>query len=129
MSLDLDDTIVAIASAPGPAARGILRVSGPQSAPLVLSLFHPDGGGGVEPPRRPQAFTGNLRIASENVELPARLYLWPTQRSYTGQPAAELHTIGCPPLLEAALSELTRCGARVARPGEFTLRAFLAGRL
>jgi tRNA modification GTPase len=42
---------------------------------------------------------------------------------------AELHTIGSPPLIAAALEQICRCGARLAAPGEFTLRAFLAGRL
>ena len=61
--------------------------------------------------------------------LPMQLYFWPTQRSYTRQITAELHTLGSPPLLEAALARLCACGARLAEPGEFTLRAFLAGRL
>ncbi len=54
---------------------------------------------------------------------------WPTRRSYTGQPLAELHTVGSPPLLEMVLGEVYRHNVRPARPGEFTLRAFLAGRL
>jgi len=58
-----------------------------------------------------------------------RLYLWPTDSSYTRQPSAELHLPGSPPLLEAALEIVCQAGARLARPGEFTLRAFLAGRL
>ena len=45
------------------------------------------------------------------------------------QPAAELHTLGSPPLLAAAVDEFCRHGARPAAPGEFTLRAFLAGRI
>ncbi len=57
------------------------------------------------------------------------LYLWPGNRSYTREPTAELHTIGSPPLLAAAVDELCRHGARPAAPGEFTLRAFLAGRI
>ncbi len=61
--------------------------------------------------------------------LPCELYLWPGRRSYTGQPAAEFHTIGSPPLVEALLSALCRSGARLAQPGEFTLRAFLSGRI
>jgi tRNA modification GTPase len=55
--------------------------------------------------------------------------LWPTSRSYTGQPAAEIHTVGSRPLLESLLRRLFEAGARLAEPGEFTLRAFLSGRL
>ena len=61
--------------------------------------------------------------------MPCDLFLWPTDRSYTREPVAELHTIGSPPLLEALLAAVCRAGARLAEPGEFTLRAFLAGRL
>src|SRR5207248_7990151 len=68
-------------------------------------------------------------VSSELGEVPLVLYLWPTGRSYTRQPSAELHLPGSPPILEAALAAVCQAGARLARPGEFTLRAFLAGRL
>ena len=61
--------------------------------------------------------------------MPVCVLLWPLSRSFTGQSTAEMHCVGCPPLLEAVLEELYRNGARPARPGEFTLRAFLAGRI
>jgi tRNA modification GTPase len=61
--------------------------------------------------------------------LPCELYLWPTARSYTGEPVAEIHTFGAPPLLQAVLQAVCAAGARLAQPGEFTLRAFLAGRI
>jgi tRNA modification GTPase len=62
-------------------------------------------------------------------KIPVDLLLWPTVHSYTRQPVAELHTLGSPPLLAALLQALCDAGARLAEPGEFTLRAFLAGRL
>ena len=62
-------------------------------------------------------------------DLPATLYLWPGSSSYTREPAAELHTLGSPPLLAAMVGQLGCHGARPAEPGEFTLRAFLAGRI
>lgn len=55
--------------------------------------------------------------------------LWPTARSYTGQPSAELHLIGSLALLDALVDRLIGAGARAARAGEFTMRAFLAGRM
>jgi tRNA modification GTPase len=61
--------------------------------------------------------------------IPADLYCWPTSRSYTRQPVVEVHTLGSPPILSAVATALTTAGARLAEPGEFTLRAFLAGRL
>jgi len=54
---------------------------------------------------------------------------WPTQRSFTGEVLAELHLPGSPPLLNEVLSRILTCGARPAERGEFTLRAFLAGRI
>jgi tRNA modification GTPase len=129
MTFDLDDTIAAIASPPGGARRGIVRVSGPKCIACIEQVFCSSEG--TQLPRRGPAvcLNGFTTISAELGEIPTRLYLWPTERSYTRQPLAELHTIGSPPLLEATLAALARAGARLARPGEFTLRAFLAGRL
>ncbi|KKK68804.1 hypothetical protein LCGC14_2940380, partial [marine sediment metagenome] len=73
--------------------------------------------------------TGTLRLPDLESSLPCDVYLWPNARSYTGQPVVEIHTIGSPPLLQLVLRSLTAAGARLAGPGEFTLRAFLAGRI
>ena len=59
----------------------------------------------------------------------AAVMLWPGRRSYTGGETAELQLPGSPPLVDAVLAQLYAAGARPARAGEFTLRAFLAGRL
>ena len=74
-------------------------------------------------------FAGSIRLPAPLGVVPCELLLWPGTRSYTRQPVAELHTIGSPPLLDAALRAVCAAGARLAEPGEFTLRAFLAGRL
>lgn len=129
MTLDLDDTIAALASAGGPALRGVIRISGPQTRAVLDRIFRPADESLWATPRRPGCHSGSLSIPGCPVPMPAEIYLWPTHRSYTGQPAAELHVVGSPPLLEASLSTLHAHGARPARPGEFTLRAFLAGRV
>jgi len=72
---------------------------------------------------------GALRIADVGSPLPCALYLWPPRRSYTGDTVAEIHTLGSPPLLQAALQAILNTGVRLAGPGEFTLRAFMAGRI
>ena len=64
-----------------------------------------------------------------DVRLPIEIWLWPTARSYTRQPLAEIHLLGSPPLVELVIERLLAAGARLAQPGEFTLRAYLAGRL
>jgi tRNA modification GTPase len=62
-------------------------------------------------------------------ELDLNVLQWPGVRSYTGQPSAEFHLIGSRPLLQRVVDCCCEAGARLAQPGEFTLRAFLAGRL
>jgi tRNA modification GTPase len=127
--LDLDDTIAAIATAPGGALRGIIRLSGPGCVAIVEQTVKRDR---VDPPeavRFPSCSRGTMSLPRDLGEVPIVLCLWPTTSSYTRQPSAELHLPGSPPLLEAALEAVCQTGARLARPGEFTLRAFLAGRL
>jgi tRNA modification GTPase len=61
--------------------------------------------------------------------LPASLCVWPDERAYTRQPTVEFHVIGATPILDAVVRRCLHAGARLAEPGEFTLRAFLGGRL
>lgn len=130
MPLNLDDTIVALASPPGPALRGIVRVSGAETALVVARLFRPDEDSVNWPnTKMPRRFTGQLDLPSIIVPVPTALMYWPTRRSYTGQPMAEFHLSGSVPLVEATLEHLCENGARLARRGEFTMRAFLSGRI
>jgi tRNA modification GTPase len=124
----MDDTIVAVASAVGGAGRGIVRLSGPAVVSCLRQCFLPEDPADLS---RSIAWSvpGRLRVAPPVPPLPCRVYFWPGTRSYTRQPTAEIHTLGSPPLLEAALQTLCETGARLAQPGEFTLRAFLAGRI
>ena len=127
MNLQFDDTIVALASAPGGGAAGIIRISGTDIVPCLSACF--DSEEAWQKSSRSERHPGQLRLAGSTQPLPGALYYWPTSRSFTGQPLAEFHTISVPPLLEAAIENLAAHGARMARPGEFTLRAFLAGRV
>jgi tRNA modification GTPase len=127
--LDLDDTIAAIATAPGSGLRGVIRLSGPDCVAIVGRLFQHSEFSALRELRRPYCGRGTFDLPRGLGPLPATLYLWPTGRSYTRQPSAELHLPGSPPLLSAALARACQAGARLAHPGEFTMRAFLAGRL
>jgi tRNA modification GTPase len=130
MPLDLQDTIAAIASPPDPAERGIIRVSGNDAAAIAGRLFCADENtADWQHSRLPVRVDGTLAIPSLGTPLPAALMLWPNSRSYTGQPMAEFHTIGSPPLLAATLEHILECGARSANRGEFTFRAFMAGKV
>lgn len=129
MLYPLDDNIAAIASAPGGAARGIVRLSGLSAVECLSRAFASDDGIALASVREPSVIVGQFKLDSPAASLACDVYLWPTERSYTRQPTAEIHTLGSPPLLEAVLRTICASGARVAQPGEFTLRAFLAGRL
>ena len=122
---DSEETIAAVASAPGAAARGIIRISGARTVDLVATLCRLDLSEHGSVSRR---YETEITLGG-TATLAASVFLWPTTRSYTGQPMAELHLPGSPALLEIVLEELFHRGIRPARRGEFTLRSFLAGRL
>lgn len=129
MPLMLDDTIAAVASPPGAGARGIVRISGPAAIDCLRPVFRPADGRAPSTIDRAEAVPGSFCLPGVSSPLPGEAYLWPQGRSYTGQPVVEIHTLGSPPLLQALLRAVCAGGARLAGPGEFTLRAFLAGRI
>jgi tRNA modification GTPase len=98
MVYSLDDTIAAIASAHGGAARGIVRISGPAAAECLAAIVR------QRPSPAPWRETPHTLVFQTELELaglallPAEVIFWPNQRSYTGQSAAEIHTLGSPPL-------------------------------
>ena len=125
MPFNLDDTITAVASPPGTAVRGIVRVSGTDVVRLLNRLLDID----VPSTGPPTRIQGNVLAEDIGAPLPIHVLLWPGARSYTGQPMAEFHVIGSPPILELLLLAVTQAGARTAERGEFTMRAFLNGRI
>ena len=127
ISLDPLDTIAAIASPSGSGLRGVVRVSGPEALSIVLGGFEANGQTG--PLSRAERRVGRLQVNGLRRPLSVALSLWPGPRTYTGQPLAEIHATGSPPVLRQVLAHLLNRGARLAEPGEFTLRAFLSGRI
>ncbi len=107
----------------------MVRVSGPQALAGAAHWFCPREAGILSKLTRPTVIPGWALIGSEGDRLPGELYVWPSERSYTCQPTLEFHTLGSPPLLAMLVAAVCRHDARVAEPGEFTLRAFLGGRL
>jgi tRNA modification GTPase len=119
----IDDTIVALATAPGPGARAIVRLSGPRAIEVAKTLFTSDGSlvdRFISP--------GRLRLSGVHSPLPAYLLHRRGPKTYTGQDTAELHLVSSPPLVDRLIADLLAAGARAAGPGEFTMRAFLAGK-
>src|SRR5262245_61246086 len=123
--MDPNDTIVALSSATGPGARAVIRLSGPEAVRIALTLFHPTQP--IDRTRR-RIHDGTIRLPEVHSPLPGSLLVWPSPHTYTGQEMAELHTVSSPPLVDLLIAELLNAGARAAGPGEFTLRAFLAGK-
>jgi tRNA modification GTPase len=122
--LPIDDTIVALSTAAGPGGRAVVRLSGPEAVALARTVFH-----SAAPPPPRGVVAGFLQLTGFAAAVPAELHAYAAPRSYTGQAAAELHFLSSPPLVDQALADLIRAGARPAAPGEFTLRAFLAGKI
>jgi tRNA modification GTPase len=116
-----DDTIVALSSAPGPGGRAIVRLTGPRTLDLLRTLT-PDAGtpGRITPT--------HLRLSGVHSTLPADLVFRAGPATATGQDLAELHVVAAPPLIDRLVADLLAAGARSAERGEFTLRAFLAGK-
>ncbi len=130
MSYRVEDTIAAIASPPGGAARGIVRLSGDRVGDCLSQCFRSEPAGFEPRTYQSQACVVAGSVTTKTLgAIPVELLYWPGERSYTRQPSAEIHTIGSPPLLQAVLAEVCESGARLAEPGEFTMRSFLAGRL
>ncbi|MEP6898419.1 MAG: tRNA uridine-5-carboxymethylaminomethyl(34) synthesis GTPase MnmE, partial [Rhodanobacter sp.] len=115
-------TIAAIASAPGAAGVGVIRVSG-AAAPMIAQMLL-----GRSPQPRHAHFTAFRDAAGELIDRGLLLH-FPAPASYTGEHVLELQGHGSVVLLDALLRRVCELGARLARPGEFTERAFLNGKL
>jgi tRNA modification GTPase len=120
-----DDTIVALATAPGTGALGVIRVSGPQSISIVNALF-PSKDLSVQPTHT--LHVGLLKKGTEILdEVVVSLYRAP--KSYTGEDVVEISCHGSTHIEEKILAACIQQGARWARAGEFTQRAFLKGKM
>jgi len=119
-----DDTIVALATPPGVGAIGVIRLSGPLSFSIVDNLFSSKDLG-VQPTHT--LHVGFLREGGEVLdEVVVSLFRGP--RSYTGEDVVEVSCHGSPYIQERVIQAFLRQGARMARAGEFTQRAFLHGK-
>ncbi|HVN02528.1 MAG TPA: tRNA uridine-5-carboxymethylaminomethyl(34) synthesis GTPase MnmE [Caulobacteraceae bacterium] len=116
------DTIFAPATAQGRAAVAVIRISGPEAGRALVALA-----GRLPRPRR--ATTRRLSDAS-GAPVDEAIVLWfPGPESYTGEDVAELQVHGGPAVVGAVTRALSALGLRLAEPGEFTRRAFEAGRM
>jgi tRNA modification GTPase len=142
MSFSTQDTIVAIATPPGRGGIGIVRLSGPDALTLGQALITQR-----DPLQPRQATFTKVVLPQESLPQPDAFHVesreyadqpwfdhvvvtwFPAPASYTGEHVVELSAHGSPVVLRAIVSTAIARGARLAEPGEFTLRAFLNGRI
>lgn len=116
------DTICAVATPPGRGGVGVIRLSGPGSFALAESLAGP-----LPEPRR--AVLRQFRDSSGQIIDSGLLICFVAPASFTGEDVVEIQTHGSPVVLDMIMATLVAAGARRARPGEFSERAFLNDRL
>ncbi len=116
------DTIAAIATAPGRAGIGVVRLSGPDCRRIATALI------GEMPAPRVATLCDFLAADHQPIDTGLALF-FPGPRSYTGEDVLELHGHGGPVVLNELLRRALALGARAAGPGEFTQRAFLNEKL
>lgn len=117
------DTIAAIATPPGRGGIGIVRISGPHAVRV---------GGRITGAPLPAPRYAGLATFHDGDAVPVDrgvVLYFPRPRSFTGEDVVELHGHGGPVLMDLLLAAALAAGARLARPGEFTERAFLNGKL
>lgn len=127
MAFSTTDTIVAIATPPGRGGIGVVRLSGAEAQTIVEALITHSG------PLQPRHATfTKVRLATAGTADPIDhtvATFFPAPHSYTGEHVVEVSAHGSPVVLQEIVSAAMARGARLAEPGEFTLRAFLNGRI
>jgi tRNA modification GTPase len=122
------DTIVAVATPPGRGGIGVVRLSGPEASRIAMSLV-----GRTHPFERRHATVArilDLRTSADAGAIDQVVVTWfAAPHSYTGEDVVEISGHGSPFLLQRIVEIAVAAGARLAEPGEFTLRAYLNGRV
>src|SRR5690625_4395020 len=124
----LNETIVALATPPGSGAISIIRVSGPHAIEYTASVF--EGRSGIDL-RDQESHTLQLGFIKDGKRIidESLVSVFRGKRSYTGEPTVEISCHGSPFIQQEIINLLLRRGCRAANPGEFTMRAFLNGKM
>ena len=125
----MPDTFAAIATIQAPSAIGIVRLTGPDTRRILDGVFAPANGRPMSAQTPRKLVFGRALDRSGGVIDEALAVLFPGPNSYTGEDCAEIHCHGSPVVLDEVLAAAFARGARQARGGEFTQRAFLSGRM
>lgn len=130
MNPDLDQTIIAPATPPGEGGVGIVRLSGSLAEPTLLRFFSPSRLSSSSILKSHQLYHGHLRNSAGELVDEVLAVVMRAPRSFTKEDVAEIHCHGGKTVMQRILDLFLYSGSvRMARPGEFTLRAFLNGRI
>jgi tRNA modification GTPase len=122
------DTIVALATASGSGAIAIIRISGPQALDICAPLFFARNGISILEQKSHTLQLGNIKDG-ERILDEVLVSVFRGSRSYTGEPTVEISCHGSAFIQKEIIQLLISKGCRAAKPGEFTLRAFLNGKM
>lgn len=125
---DSGDTIVAISTPPGEGGVGIVRLSGPEALHIAAAIFRSSRGRNLLDDRR-AVFHGHIVGKQGEILDEVLCHVMHAPHTYTRENVVEINGHGGPAPLNAIMEAALSQGARLARPGEFTLRAFLNGRI
>ena len=123
---DLSDTIVALATPPGVGAIGVIRLSGGEALAIVQKVF---GGKDLTKQASHTLHFGTIIGEAGTILDEVLVSVFKGPNSYTGEDTAEVSCHGSPFILQKIIELFIEKGARLAQPGEFTLRAFLNGKM
>ncbi len=127
--MNLDDTIAAIATAPGTSGIGVVRISGKKAIAAANSIFHSSSSlVNLEEAQSHRLYHGWIQDHEQTVD-EVLIALMKAPHSYTTEDVIEIQCHGSPVILQTVLELLLAQGLRLAEPGEFTQRAFFYGRL
>ncbi|MAQ76638.1 MAG: tRNA uridine-5-carboxymethylaminomethyl(34) synthesis GTPase MnmE [Aquimarina sp.] len=122
------DTIVALATPSGAGAIAVIRVSGPESISICSPVFKSVSGKDINEQKSHTIHLGHI-VDDERVLDEVLVSIFKGSNSYTGEPTIEISCHGSTYIQQEIIQLLLRKGCRIANPGEFTLRAFLNGKL
>ena len=123
---NLSDTIVALATPPGVGAIGVIRLSGLDALAIAQKVF---GGKDLTQQESHTLHFGTIKNDEGEILDEVLASIFKAPHSYTGENSVEVSCHGSPYILQQVLELLIKKGARLAQPGEFTMRAFLNGKM
>ena len=126
--MQIQDTIAALATAPGAGAIAVIRVSGDNALNLVSSIFNAKSGKILKDQESHTLHLGNIVDGNRIID-EALVSIFKGKKSYTGEPTVEISCHGSSYIQQEILQLLFRNGCRAAKAGEFTLRAFINGKM